>query len=589
MKSYFKHTSGDAFTLDGVDYVGYFNITDNLPYTGRKKTTESELLSSKNNNVSQIYSNKIEFDTTYRHVSPIVNYYSNSFDILNKQGLSNMLGAVDKNNLTCFRNLIIQRPTIFKFEETGGHFFGLSSISEENLNSIVPKYDISNIIPFSQTNNFKFLDKIHTSTFLVDSSDNFKYICADDEGLYTFVGNFISSEGLEITQNIKNSPYYNVIHKIFHDQQNNKFYIVRNDDISIYDASNYYDCDKLILEDLINLPYKSTTKEYIWDTTDIAFDELFVTFDTKYTTTNPNNVEYVKFGYNYRTILEENILKLYNKYSLDLIKSIDLSNYNISNVVDLDIRDVDDYITILYKQNGDYRVSFIDSEDLSSEDYALYGLEKSDIQNISFVYNDSNLISVRNGKEFQYRCISAPEYPCGRLDLNDLNYDFTKYVWDTTDQVWNFFMVLWEGLFGDSNQYNNLAVSTLFKDDKMYAILHNIGRIYVLNQSMSDQYLSFVPMGLSKYYSGVDTAKHSLGLSFNLMISNILKDTLNLFNQSSSSFTLKERGIILDKIEDFVLETENLYMNGNETANVVMLQRILLLITQIQSKLLPKT
>ena len=47
MIEYFKFTGGDAFTLSGEDYNGFFNVKDGVPYSGRTFTSDSHALSSK--------------------------------------------------------------------------------------------------------------------------------------------------------------------------------------------------------------------------------------------------------------------------------------------------------------------------------------------------------------------------------------------------------------------------------------------------------------------------------------------------------------------------------------------------------------
>ena len=587
--SYYKHTSGESFTLNGENYVGYFNITDGIVYTGRIKSSDSEVLGSRNTMISNFYTDQFELDTTYKNISEPIPFYSNSFDLLNLQGLTTMLGAIDDNNLTCFKNLIVGNPTIYNFENNNGKFYGLSSIDEELFEEIPPKYELCNIFPFSDSKNFKFLDRIHTGSVVVDTFDNFKYLCADDEGVYVFEGNFSDDSNLKLLESIPNQPYYNIVHEIIHDERYNKFILLRNDTMGIYDASNYAECNKLILEDQIKLPYDAIVTEYIWDTVDVPFDELDITFDTQYTIVNPNNIQYVKFGYNLRTSIEDNVLMLYNKHSSDIIKTINLSLYDVENVIDLDIRDTDDYVALLHKKNSEYFVLFVDPYGDSYKSSPIYSLEDLDAQNIKFVYHDSNVISIYNKNEYQYRYISNPSYPSGRLETGDLYYFLEDYKWDTTDQIWNYFPILWDGVDSDSNAYNNLIVATFNKNNKMYMILHNKGRIYVLNQPMNQRFTNFVPIDIEKFYDGIECSEFSLGLNFNLMISNILKDVMNLYNQSSSSYTLEERSLILNDINNFVLDSKNLYMNGNETMNVIVLQRILALILDIQRKLLPNT
>jgi hypothetical protein len=121
----------------------------------------------------------------------------------------------------------------------------------------------------------------------------------------------------------------------------------------------------------------------------------------------------------------------------------------------------------------------------------------------------------------------------------------------------------------------------------MYMLLHNVGRLYVMKQPISNRFMSSIPLNIEKFYSGISCSESSIGLYFNTSISNLIKDTLNLFNQSSGTFSIYEKKTIVKQLNDFILKTDNLYINGNETINVLTLQRIFILLTEIQSKLLP--
>ena len=44
MIEYFKFTGGDAFTLSGEDYNGFFNVKDGVPYSGRTFTSDSHAI-----------------------------------------------------------------------------------------------------------------------------------------------------------------------------------------------------------------------------------------------------------------------------------------------------------------------------------------------------------------------------------------------------------------------------------------------------------------------------------------------------------------------------------------------------------------
>lgn len=588
MIAYFKHTNGEAFTLNGDDYIGYFNVIDGVAYTGRTYSSTSELLSAKSTVISDLYVKQMEYDPSYQHIKNPIEYYTNVFDLLNRQGFDKIISTIDLNNLKCYSNLILGNPTIYDFENNNLKYYGLSSISDDLIDRIPSKNGYGSVIPFLSSNNFQFLDKVTTGQFIVKSTNDFKYFCADENALYIFESSFDSSSSLSLQNTLVNEPYYDIIHGIFTDNDTNRMFIVNNDDINIYDTSNFDICDDPILIDKLPL-VKTTTTEYIWNTVDTDFDKINITWNTKYTTINPNNPEFIKFGLNLRTSLSSNVLTLYNKYSSEKIKTIDLEQYDLGELIAISIRNVDDCILILNKKSDGFYVCFFDVYDITNTLYnkPIYGLS-SDASNykIEFAFEDSNVFSVSNDKEYHYHYISAPQYPSGRLEVGDFHY-VGNFIWNTTYEKYNIMPIFWNYDNSSANTYNNLVISSVSKFDKMFMIVHNKGRIYTMFQPMNSRFLNLVPLDLVKYFEYLDCSETSLGVNFNVILSNILKDVLNMFNQSTSSANFTPDGVELTQIANFNLDPVNLHLNGNETVNVVAFQRIMKLITDIQRKLLP--
>jgi hypothetical protein len=590
MITYFKHTNGESFTSNSSPYVGYFHVLSGSVYSGKYPTTDSVKLTPNVHFLSKIYGSQLETDTTYKTSTKLTPFYSNTFDLLNKQGLDKFILSIDNNNILCYKSLILGNPTIFKYEENNGKFYGFHDPIEDEISDVsVPfKRGYNSIRPFSETINFKYLDEIKVGTFVVDTYENFKYICANNSNTYILSGNFVEDTNLDLIDNIPNVPYYNTTHQIHNDTDNSKLVFVKNDVIEVYDSSNYDTCDKLILIDRISL-LKTSTNEYIWNIVDGTFGNIEGTFGTEYITTNPNYPEFIKFGNNVRTSISNNILYIINKYSSDIFQTIDLSLYDLGEIIDLDIRSVDDSILILNKKSDGLYVFQLDIAEVTVNygNKPIYSINLNvKKQNIKFSDTDSNVFYTYNEKEYQSRYISNPAYPSGRLETLDLGY-LEQYVWNTTGECFNFMDVEWNSNSLSSNSYNNLIVTNMQFNDKMYMLLHNIGRIYAINQPMNDRFLNSVPLDLIKYFGSTDYSESSLGLHFNTMLSNLLKDTLNIFNKSESAFSFEEYRIIQEQLNNFTFQTENLYLNGNETINVVALQRIMTLITDIQTKLLP--
>ena len=83
MISYFKYDNGNAFTLNGVDYAGYFHVINETAYSGKPQDKNSQQLTSKNTYLSELYLNRAKFDG--RQIDLDLKL-PNAFDILDEVG-----------------------------------------------------------------------------------------------------------------------------------------------------------------------------------------------------------------------------------------------------------------------------------------------------------------------------------------------------------------------------------------------------------------------------------------------------------------------------------------------------------------------
>jgi ABC-type transport system substrate-binding protein len=143
----------------------------------------------------------------------------------------------------------------------------------------------------------------------------------------------------------------------------------------------------------------------------------------------------------------------------------------------------------------------------------------------------------------------------------------------------------WNTETTDSNFFTNYMFDSITKSDKNYMFLLNSGRIYPIRQNILNSYLSSVSLDLMKTYDGIRCSDTSFGLFLNRTISYILKDVLTLYTNATNSYSIGKNDVFLNKIQEITYDTNNLYMNGNETINVLMLQRILTLLTDLQKQL----
>ncbi len=205
MINYFKYTSGDAFTLSGVDYNGFVNIIDGKPFTGRVKNSFSVELSSKDNFLARSILDKREFDnsptavTTNKVTSP---EYSPR-NVLSNDFLRKNFNILYQNNLSLFSlsqvyNNSYLDTASFKNESTLGGFFGLSSTTIDDrdddnntLKDLVTPYHIDT---FKSASKDRFPDLFELDnakrSYIETFDDGFIYTINTDTKTIAFSGCF---------------------------------------------------------------------------------------------------------------------------------------------------------------------------------------------------------------------------------------------------------------------------------------------------------------------------------------------------------------------------------------------------------------
>lgn len=616
MTSYYKYTSGEAFTFnDNLDYVGFFHMTDGVPYTGKIDTVDMEQLIPKATFMSKFYMDLGTFNTVYTHIEQLTHYFTNVFDILNKQGLDTALEALDDGNLAVFKGGVLANPTVYNVEENSSFFYGLTSTSD----LLKGKNNNVSVLPFSSNAYWSFLDDINDGDFTVNINDDFKYFCTDGTTLYLLSGNFLAPSkvlGKSTVITLSSPENVDYLYSIHHDVDAQQMFFVQSDVINIYDMSSYDDCGNLLLLDRIDLtPVESTL--HIWNLlSTVKWEDANFGYDTKYTFLDPLNPDYsfqnpnspqsIKFGFNIRTSLSGNVLTILNKHSSEVLNTISLAPYNVTEVLSIDARNSDDNVLVLYKQLSSIRLLHIDTtmEPISAvlSDTELKSIEVMDgfrvetsptivhIPNYTVKFSDvdSDMFYVYNTHEYQTRFISFPDYPAGRLESGNLLFPY-PYIWNDADILWNFAFIVWNSGSLASNNPNILTSNEVIKNDKMYMLHHNIGRLYALHQPPPERFLNSIPLDIIANFNGTNCSESSFGLYFNNSISNIVKDTVNLFIKSYGKFLIHERYVDVQILENMSQLTNDLYLNGNETFNVLSLQRIFLLINSLQLQLIPES
>lgn len=584
MTTYFKYTNGESFTLNGIDYSGFFNIQNAVAYTGKIKDNFSEELTPKNNFLSEFYLKQLEFDNQFNSIEKIIPYFTNSFDILNKNELDKIFDKVNMNNLMVFKSLIISDPRIIDFDENDCHFYGLSSTNRDTRNDdiMMGKNVVTHIDNFNYSDEWAFLENVKYGDFIVKSDQNFKYLCSTGKDLITINGSFDDMSLL--TYNINDLEFGEEIYGIYYDESENKINVITNGVINIYEGLNYIECETLILVDSIKIGDVDTVS-LKWSTKK-KFEETFGVFQDRFYNINSNNVRFMKYGDNMRTIINNNVLYFWNKKFSTLLTTMNLAEYGIENVTAIDIRNVDDFVIILHLKNGVYSIATFDPYAIST---TFINCEINDLSenqyDVIFSTYDSNIFYIRSVDNIETRFISNPRNTAGNFKKFSLKYP-PDYLFNNTYHKFGDTPIKWNTNRMNSNNFHNIIFNEITKSNKNYTLLHNSGRLYALKQPIMNNRYASINDSITKYFTNVSCGEHSFGIFFNKNVLDILKDTLTLYTKASNSYNFKKDDVLLNSIKKIDYDLKNLRINGNESINTTTMQRIFTLITEIQQKLI---
>jgi|14_taG_2_1085336.scaffolds.fasta_scaffold00337_4 hypothetical protein len=631
MINYFKYTSGDAFTLSGVDYNGFVNIVDGRPFTGRVKNSFSVELSAKNNFLSKSILERREFDnsptsfTTNKLTSP---EYSPR-NVLSNDFLRKNFNILYQNNLSIFSlsqvyNNSYLDTSSFKGESKFGGFFGLSSTTVDErdddnntLKDLVTPYHID---PFKSASKERFPDLFELDnakkTYIETFDDGFVYTITTDTKTIAFSGCFTGQ--IEKIRNNKVQNDLNGVKNLVVDKANGFIYSPSLEDngvnyTNIYDRDIYRACSRLKLVDRIktsnfrvvnnNVSFGKTYKvvQVINDENNVVLEispnrtsEILATLPIS----NLNNPEYVKVESRFTDDLLLIVTKpvsnteIFNTYFIDLpefIESgvipepIEISRVNfeekplspigldnmftvfgvasslyVENTLNGQLSPEPRYYYPLFENKSAVKefslsepreITFPEESSFAgrvfyfAEDYLNGSEERPDgffiyrgndkliKMDISFSDYDSNLFLLTDNGNVTERMITNPLPVTSFTDLEDLllppDILFTSpYKFNTNS--WKFNTNLLES--------NNVSLINNFTDtlkDKTYSYYHNIGRIYFSSDKSNKKRISLAPADLQSFFNPDifnTVCETSLGVNVNILIQDILRDTINIYN-----------------------------------------------------------
>ena len=589
---YFKYDNGNAFTLNGSDYSGYFHVLSGIAYSEKKPNNKSVKLTPKSTFLTELFLKETVFDGKFEDLTI---FTPNAFDIMDETNLGYLFDNINANNLKIYKTHVYLNPELIKYDYNNNHFYTLSSTQldvREPDDIPTGKTTYTHSDPFSGNPTWAFLDTITNGFFVIGTDDSFVYYCMNDTTNYSIGGSFINNDPIEV---LTQSPKQNVL-RIDGDYEKNELYYYSTDKISIYDFSKYSICGALTLKDALATTITDTTKKFF------------------------------KMGSDKRTEVINDVIYIKNRYSNEIYQSVTYNDLGITSLKALDIRKNDDAI-ILIGTNGtsDYFI-FFDVENVTSSLQKTEIFDIDIVDNLMFSTEDSDVFlithTIDTEKRIESRVISNPTVRVGVT--GDVSYFYLRdYLWKDTYNTWNTIQIKNNSNAMRSNRFNNLTFNTVQLNGYAYSIIHNIGRIYAA-KGRYDMYTSTVALNLIKKFKQFNCTGNSIGISFNIAILNLIKDLLSIYANASQIRDFKSitnatfENYIWDitklsiskneikwttrdskkvakstdasfqniPIENLIFELENMLINGNETMNIVSIQRIFLVMASIQSKIL---
>lgn len=565
MISYYKYTEGEAFTINGVDYVGFFNVIDGKAYTGKKKTISSGELSPKQTFISEIYLRKLEFDSNYDNNINLLTISQEKFDIFTKTNLEKVIDVINLNNLNIYKSLVLQNPNFLKLSNDNAFFYGLSSTFSDIRNDdyadngIGAKNIYTQIDPFEFDGYWGFLDNITNGTFAVNDNDDFVYFCTDNINTYTVKGNF-SNPSVKLTFDASSTD--DVTKSVIIDDIDLNIFQITEKYIILYEYEPYVKCGTLLKKDQIFLQ---------------------------------ENLLFVRIGNSIRVEITNDDFYIKNKYSNDIFYKVDNFTLNLGVILNCQVRTIDDLIVIVSKNNNKFYITYIDPEFPTEFINQFEMLNFEDLTfDLLFSDIDSNIIMLIFKEYTQTRFISNSKYPASNtsnVNYSKGNFKYLKnYSWQDGTLLYNLSnKIKWNSNSLKSNSYNNILIDIKNIGSVTYSIIHNVGRIYVIKKSATEDFKIFkIPKNLPKSFNAIECSNSSFGLYLNNSLKNIVTDTINIFTNNECKIKLSQDGsdIITSELENIKISIENMFFNGNEQLNVSTLNRIFETIVEIQRKLI---
>jgi hypothetical protein len=194
--------------------------------------------------------------------------------------------------------------------------------------------------------------------------------------------------------------------------------------------------------------------------------------------------------------------------------------------------------------------------------YFIYRDDDSIIDiDVEFSDYDSNLFTIKDNGNLTERMITDP-IPITSFVESDINLQLPPDILFTSAYKFNTNKWKFNTNSLKSNQLNLINNFTDTFKDKTYSYYHNIGRIYFSSDITNKKRISLVPGDLKSSFNPdiFDTiCETGLGINLNVLIQDILRDTINIYNNFTripkadelKNYYINERKVSLEEYQKF--------------------------------------
>jgi len=261
-----------------------------------------------------------------------------------------------------------------------------------------------------------------------------------------------------------------------------------------------------------------------------------------------------------------------------------VSEFSLATPQEITFTEVPDKV---FYYAGDY-LNFNGAEN-RPDGFFIYRNDDSIIDlDVSFSDYDSNLFTLKDNGNVTERMVTNPVPITSFLDPKDLLFPpailfDSPYKFNTNN--WKFNTNLLE-----SNRVAFIdALTDTFKE-KTYVYYHNVGRVYFSTGALNKKRISLVPADLESFFNPdiFDTiCETGLGINLNVLIQDILRDTINIYNNFTripTTDTIQGVKVFGDyKIPTPLdIDTRNFYFHSNESVNYLSVNRVFSKLFELQ-------